>query len=211
MTKFLESMMAQCRKPSGLFGFIMTGSMNRGHAELTQWGLQVVSIGEDFTLLDVGCGGGATVRRLAEKAPCGKVYGIDYSEQSVAASRRINRHLIQTGQVDIRLGTVSDLPYEDNFFDLVSAVETHYFWPHLEADLREVRRVLKPGGSLLIIGALYKGSSMDERNAKWLEAGDMTNLSPDEFKALLSGAGYEDIEISLNPEQGWIRCLAVKP
>ena len=50
-------MMAQCRKPSGLFGFFMTGSMNHGHAELTQWGLQAVSIGEDFTILDVGCGG----------------------------------------------------------------------------------------------------------------------------------------------------------
>jgi ubiquinone/menaquinone biosynthesis C-methylase UbiE len=204
-------MMAQCRKPSGLFGFFMTGSMNHGHAELTQWGLRAVSIEEDFTILDVGCGGGATVRRLAEKAPRGKVYGIDYSGQSVAASCRTNRRLIQAGQVDIRQGTVSDLPYPDHTFDLVSAVETHYFWPDLEADLREVRRVLKPGGRLLIIGALYKGSPMDERNAKWLEAGDMANLSPDEFKALLSGAAYKDIEVSLNPEQGWIRCTAKKP
>lgn len=211
MARFLVSMLTQCRKPAGLYGFFMARSMNRGHAKLTEWGLKDVSIGEDFTILDVGCGGGATLRRLARLAPRGKVYGIDFSAQSVAASTRVNRRSIDAGQVDIRLGTVSDLPYPDAHFDLVSAVETHYFWPDLTADLREVRRVLKPGGRLLIVGALYKGSQFDERNAKWLEAGDMANLSPDEVNALLASAGYTDVQVNVDPDQGWIRCLAKKP
>ena len=211
MSKFLETTLAQCRKPSGLYGFFMTRSMNFGHAQLTAWGLKAVSVKEDFTILDVGCGGGATVHRLASMAPQGKVYGIDYSRQSVAASSRTNRRFIRAGQVDIRLGSVSDLPYPDNHFDLVTAVETHYFWPDLEADLREVLRVLNPAGKLLILGAAYKGSQFDARNAKWIEAGQMADLSADELSSLLSKAGYQNIQGGLEPDQGWIRCLAEKP
>ncbi len=185
--------------------------MNKHHADLTKWGLDAVKIREDDTILDVGCGGGVTVGRLARLASHGKVYGIDYSARSVASSLRTNRDRIRSGQVDIRQGTVSHLPYADDSFDLVTAVETHYFWPDLPNDLREVLRVLKPGGHILIIGAAYKGSRFDERNHKWIQAGDMADLSVDEFDALLSGAGFRDIHISTQEDEGWIRCLAQKP
>ncbi|HEY1771542.1 MAG TPA: class I SAM-dependent methyltransferase [Chthoniobacterales bacterium] len=64
--------------------------MNLGHSALTDWGLSGVSIGPGDTILDAGCGGGRTVSKLARAAAAGKVYGIDFSEASVAAARRFN-------------------------------------------------------------------------------------------------------------------------
>lgn len=44
-------------------------------------------------------------------------------------------------------------------FDLVTAVETHFWWPNLQADMREIFRVLKAGGKLIVIAEVYKGAN----------------------------------------------------
>jgi fibrillarin-like rRNA methylase len=67
--------------------------MNASHSKLTDWGLEQVCIEKHYTVLDAGCGGGRTVSKLAAIATEGKVYGIDYSEESVAASKRTNARL----------------------------------------------------------------------------------------------------------------------
>src|SRR5205807_2550456 len=82
----IDKIIAQCRKPSGLFGRFILWDMNRHHSKLTDWGLSHVSIKPNGRILDVGCGGGRTTAKLAEIASAGKVYGIDYSEHSVAAA-----------------------------------------------------------------------------------------------------------------------------
>src|SRR5215475_1472056 len=78
----------QCRRPSDREGRAVLQRMNLSHAAVTQWGLTHVAIGEDLTILDVGCGGGRTVDRLASIATCGTVYGVDFSEASVAMARQ---------------------------------------------------------------------------------------------------------------------------
>src|ERR1700759_5622545 len=100
----------QCRKPSSRAGRAVLHRMNLSHAELTTWALTHVQIGAAYTMLDVGCGGGRTIERLAVAAPEGKVYGIDYSDESVAVARETNRAEIERGRVDIQQGTVSRLP-----------------------------------------------------------------------------------------------------
>src|ERR1700690_3501039 len=118
----VKILLSQCSKPSGWHGRITLRNMNRGHAELTAWGLEHVSVQSRDTILDVGCGGGVTVARLAAMAPEGKTYGVDYSEESVAASRKENQVRIAECQVEILLGSVSHLPFPDRMFDLVTAV-----------------------------------------------------------------------------------------
>ena len=173
MSKLLD----QCRKPTGWLGRLFLWIMSRGHSKLTEWGLQQVSVGKGDTILDVGCGGGGTVRKLAAVAAEGKVCGIDHSEQSVAVARRTNRQGVAEGRVEIRQASVSALPFSDDLFDLVTAVETHYFWPDLPADMREVLRVLKPGGTLIIIAEAYKGGKHDKRLEKVAELTKMVFLT----------------------------------
>ena len=210
----VDKVIGQCRKPSGLFGRFILWDMNRHHSKLTDWGLSHVSIKKTDTILDVGCGGGRTISKLAELASDGKIYGIDYSEDSVTAAHRSNKRWIDIGRVSIRKGTVSQLPFPDGTFDLVTAVETHLFWPDLPNDFREVFRVLKPGGQLLIVAEIYKGGKhLEGVRKKIFEkhlAANMNLLTPAEHRALFTTAGLSDVQIFEELDKGWICVIGTR-
>ena len=69
--------------------------------------------------------------KLAASVTQGKVYGLDYSEAAVAVATRTNRQWIAMDRVEIRQGSVSHLPFVDETFDVVTAVETHFWWREL--------------------------------------------------------------------------------
>jgi ubiquinone/menaquinone biosynthesis C-methylase UbiE len=187
--------------------------MNSHHSKVTDWGLSHISIEKHNTVLDVGCGGGRTVKKLAAMATQGRVYGVDYSTESVAVATRTNRRWIEMGRVEIREGSVSHLPFSDHLFDLITAVETHFWWPYLPGDMREVFRVLKSGGTLIIIAEVYKGANT--ATARLVEKGlpvtGMKFLSVDEHRELLANAGFSDIQIIEEPGKGWICGIGRKP
>jgi ubiquinone/menaquinone biosynthesis C-methylase UbiE len=207
------TLLDQFRKPTGSLGRVVLQQMNSHHSELTDWGLAHISVGEHDTVLDIGCGGGRTVSKLAAIVTQGKVCGIDYSNASVAASRRTNAKQIDSGRVEIRQGSVSQLPFPDGVFDLVTAVETHFFWPNLPADLREVFRVLKPGGSFMIIAEVYKGGKMTEGSlaGQSFSFTNMTILSADEHRDLFTKTGFSDVQILEECDKGWLCCIGRKP
>jgi len=132
---------SQCQKPTGWLGRLILWNMNSRHSKLTDWGLSKISIRKQDIILDVGCGGGRTVSKLATIATEGKVCGLDYSSASVAVAKGTNRQWIEIGRVEIREGSVSQLPFTADMFDLVTAVETHFWWPDLPGDMGEVLRV----------------------------------------------------------------------
>jgi SAM-dependent methyltransferase len=204
-------MMKQARMPKGPLGLLFTWGMNIGHAELTNWGLGHISIGNHYKILDVGCGGGATTRKLARIASSGKVYGVDLSEKSVEISRRANKDLIKAGRVEIRHGSVSCLPFPDGVFDLAIAVETHYFWPNLVTDMQEIRRVLKSDGKLVVMGEAYMGGKHDDRNLMWMELGNMIILSINELSQSFAAAGYQDVKLIEEYDRGWICIMGKNP
>jgi ubiquinone/menaquinone biosynthesis C-methylase UbiE len=208
-----NSVLTHFQKPTGWLGRVNVWHMNRRHSRLTDWGLQQVSIGNGDTILDVGCGGGRTVYKLAEIAANGKVYGIDHSEASVAVSRRTNRDWIRTGRVEIECGSVSRLPFPDRMFELVTAVETHYYW-ELPADMREVLRVLKPGGTLIVIAEAYKGSKNDKQLQRFAELMATMNyalLTVDEHRDLFTKTGYSDVQVIEDYDKGWLCATGRKP
>jgi ubiquinone/menaquinone biosynthesis C-methylase UbiE len=204
----VDKVIAQCRKPSGFFGRFILWDMNRHHSKLTDWGLSHVSIKPNDKILDIGCGGGRTIHKLAAMASAGKVYGIDYSEDSVAASRRANARWIDIGRVEIQSGSVSQLPFASDTFDLVTAIETHLFWPNLANDFREIFRVLKSGGQFLIVAEIYRGGKHLEGVRKTIFekhlAANMNLLTPDEHRALFTNAGFSDVQIFEELDKGWI-------
>ena len=205
-----EKFVMQCRKPSGRFGRFVGCSMNFGHTKVRRWGLNHISIKPDSYVLDIGCGGGKTVKEIASSVPKGKVYGIDYSEDMVQLSKKVNHDLINRNIVEIMHGKVSSLPFPENMFDVVTAFETYYFWPDLMNDLKELKRVLKPGAFLLLVNEVYKDERFEKRNSKWVKMLDMNIHTPDEFKGFLSEAGYQIEKIDSLPEKNWITVVAQK-
>ena len=105
---------------------------------------------------------------------------------------------------------MSGLPFSDDLFDLVTAVETHYFWPDLPGDMREVQRVLKLGGTLIIIAEAYKGGKHDMRLQKVAELTKMVFLTAEEHRELFSNAGYSDVRVLERPDKGWICAIGRK-
>ncbi len=205
-------MVNQVRKPRGLIGKKITRKMNIVHASLAEWGLSHIKLGKDMIILDVGCGGGANVTYFAKIAAEGKVFGIDYSPISVKVSRELNKKYIEEGIVEVQEGSVSKLPFEDNTFDVVSGFEAYYFWPDLINDLKEIRRVLKNSGELLLVNEGYKCENKVAMDIieRWAKPGNLKLYSPEEYNNFLTKAGFSDIRIFEQKEKGWITAIAIK-
>jgi ubiquinone/menaquinone biosynthesis C-methylase UbiE len=201
----------QVRKPTGLIGERVVRAMNQAHAAMTDWGLTQVPIGKGDTILDVGCGGGRTVGRLAALAGEGSVDGIDYSAASVAASQKMNAREIQEGRVSIQLASVAALPFPDRTFDLVTAVETHYYWPDLPANLREVLRVLKPGGTFALIAETHRDGWRGALYSVPMWLVRAAHLSDAEHRDLLAQSGFAEVSTRHLPGRNWICALGRRP
>jgi ubiquinone/menaquinone biosynthesis C-methylase UbiE len=194
----------QVRKPDKWAGRFFLWLMNISHSGVTDWGLRHAAIKEDFTILDVGCGGGRTIEKLAGAARRSTVHGVDYAPGSVAASRARNAQLIKAGRAEITQATVSRLPFAEGRFDLVTAVETQYYWPEPIKDMQEILRVLKPGGTLLVIAESYKKGANDWLQGPVMKLIGSANLSVEEQRQLFAAAGYTDIQIFEERAKGWI-------
>lgn len=165
------------RKPEGKLGNIQLKSMNKEHTPVSLWGLKHLNLSPDDIVLDIGCGGGMNINRMARTAK--KVYGVDYSIESVNLSKEVNEEYIKEGKVEIYEGNVLKLPFEDNSFDVVTAFETVYFWPDIMKSFGEVKRVLKPGGMFLI----------------GCEANGANNLAMKFFDKMVDMTFYEDHDL----------------
>lgn len=196
------------RRPKGLGGKVMVDMMNLGHRALAEWGMRFLDVSADARVLDCGCGGGANIRALLKKCSQGIVKGIDYSPVSVKKARWLNQAAIQEGRCVVWQGSVEHIIFAKDWFDVVTAFETVYFWPDLPRCFREVYRVLKPGGTFLICNECGGDNAGDE---KWTEKiGGMTIYMDVELKAYLEQAGFRNIQVHKN-ERGWLCITARKP
>jgi ubiquinone/menaquinone biosynthesis C-methylase UbiE len=209
--KFTQRRLVNARKPTGKLGRSLIRAMNIRHYPITNWGLSHVLIGRQDIILDIGCGGGGTVYELAKTALNGKVYGIDFSDESVKVSWIKNKRFIQAGRVGIQQGSVSYLPFSGSIFDLITAVNTHNYWSNLVTDLQEVFRVLKPDGKLIIIGSMYEGGKHDKRNQKYAELIEIAFPSINELCELFLKVGYSKVQTFEKYNQGWMCVVGRKP
>ena len=196
---------SQFSRPSSLMGRLLLRSMNIGHGRLHQWGLKAAGIQLTDRVLDVGCGGGKAISRILEETRR-EVAGVDHSPEAVKTARRVNRAAISSGRLRIVESSVESLPFRDGFFDVVTAFETTYFWPELQAGLTEIHRVLNRGGRLVI------ANEFADRASAGAWAGRLNMRVPD--SEALAGAAYEAgflmVDVSVHPHNGWLRLVAAK-
>ena len=205
-----EDQWSQYRCPTGVTGRTVAAKMNKEHWHLTTWGLKHVNVKSGFTILDVGCGGGKTISRLARRVGQGKVYGLDQSAEMVDYSSQINRKLIAKNRAEIVQGSATKTGFKGEFFDLVTAIETYYFWPNLADAFQEIKRVLKKGGHLLIVSEMIKDGTYEAENAEIIAKTQVHLVAFEEMKRILQSAGYISVKIYRKRKSNWNAILAQK-
>ncbi|MEE1336572.1 class I SAM-dependent methyltransferase [Methanobrevibacter sp.] len=206
-----KELIRNARKPVGELGHQILDRMNESHESMAQWGVTHFEIQKDSKILDIGCGGGRNIERFAAQiSDDGRVVGIDYSEVSVEKSIELNRDAIDKGIVNVLQGSVSDMPFYDETFDIVTGFETIYFWPDFINDLKEVNRVLKKGGLVFFCNeAVYREGEM-EKYDDLVELLDMKIYSEDVLRESLEKTGFKDFKAFINEEKDWICITAIK-
>ena len=187
--------------PAGDAGHDMILRMNREHGPLRAWGFAHIPVGQ--SVLDVGCGGGAALAELAERFPEAKLAGCDVSLLAIETASALNEAHVKSGRMTFHLCGVPDLPFADGAFDTVFSVESLYFWPDAQAGLKEIRRVLAPGGAFMTVLEMV-GGAMNGRQLEIAEHLKMFCPTRDELKELMTAASFADVNVDFEPDRVWL-------
>ena len=199
----IKGLLKQGSKPTGFIGVIVGKLMNSFHLKKYSAGLKAIEIKEGWNCLDIGCAGGRLTRHLARKVPAGKVTGLDHSPEMIQLAIKVNHDLVEQRKMKFVHGSVAEMPFDDNSFNLVTAAETVQFWPSLPGDFAEVRRVLVDGGLFLIMNRYPP-----EDNEKWMQ--HLQIKGKDHYRELLTEAGFEKVSMDTELRKGWILIKAWK-
>lgn len=181
----------QYMKPHGEEGIKTIKDMNEEHRHISEFAFESVDVGKNDKILDIGCGGGANIEKFL-KLTENNVDGLDYSNISVQESIKRNQKAIDGGRCSVIQGDVSDMPIDDESYDLISAFSTIYFWPELDETFKEVARVIKPKGRFMIAQGTDGNHPDDEKWISTIEGMRIYNAG--ELNEYLLNAGFNSIE-----------------
>ena len=190
----------QCMKPHGEEGIQTIQNMNENHQSISEFAFSCVNVNDDDRILDIGCGGGVNIEKFL-KITKNNVDGLDYSEVSVAESIKRNQKAIDNERCKIIRADVSNMPLEDESYDLASAFETVYFWPDIGETFKEVSRIIRPDGRFMIAQGT-DGTHPDDE--KWLATVEGMNVyTAPELEKYLLDAGFKSVK-SFKKENDYI-------
>ncbi len=187
----------QFGKPSGLFGRFIGNGMARSNAYDASWTVSLLDIQPESRVLEIGFGPGVSTQFASEKASKGFVAGIDHSRTMVQAARKRNAQAIKAGRIDLKRGDVATLPYPGESFDRAFSLHSIYFWDDPVDSIKELKRVLKPGGLLAItIQPKDKWAAAQQRETSLRKLYFGADLA-----AMFAEAGLRDVRVETSPEQ----------
>lgn len=195
--RFLRMFAIQLGNPRGLLGKLIGRVIfTKGNASINTWIVQLLDIQPSDHILDIGCGPGLAIQGFAAHATQGLVAGIDASALMVQEASKRNATAIKTGLVEIQQGDASTLPYIDASFDKVAATHVIYFWSDVVATLQELRRVLRPGGTVAI------GFQLEEYMPRvaqqgFAQTGATLYSMTEDVATLLAASGFTHIRVEM--------------
>lgn len=192
-----EFLIKQSQKPSGLIGRVITKIWSFYFKKLSLWAIKQTTISDNYRILEIGYGGGSTIKNLLALNKNLEIHGIDISKESYRTAQRVHSDSIRKGSVQLKIGNVENIPYQNNYFDRVFAIQTHIFWKDIKKSFQEVYRVLSSNSTLIIASEKEKihYHMTDYRTSH-------------EFSQLLTSIGFSKIEEKQN--RNWILYIVYK-
>lgn len=186
-----EFLIKQSQKPSGLIGRVITKIWSFYFKKLSLWAIKQTTISDNYRILEIGYGGGSTIKNLLALNKNLEIHGIDISKESYRTAQRVHSDSIRKGSVQLKIGNVENMAYQNNYFDRIFAIQTHIFWKDIKKSFQEVYRVMSSNSTLIIASEKEKihYHMTDYRTSH-------------EFSQLLTSIGFSKIEEKQN--RNWI-------
>ena len=186
--------LAQFHQPTGAAGHVAGWIMGRRSSNVARnrWAVGLLDIQPTDRVIELGCGPGVAIAALADRAVRGLVVGVDHSQVMIRQAAGRNRAAVRAGRVSLMHAPVEGLSVSDRPFDAALAVNTVGMWPDPTARLRELARLLRPGGRIALVSqprcpgatAATSAAAADELAGLLTEAGfgqlrtEMLDLDP---------------------------------
>ena len=164
-------------------------SMERGHRPTGEQAIARMKLTPDAQVLDLGCGSGWATRLMAEKASSGRVVGVDISDEMIELARNSS---VDFPNTDFQVAGADDLPFPDRTFTHAFSMESLYYYQDIAAALREVARVMAPGGLFVAVMDLYLENRPSHQWIHQLKV-PVQLLSIADYHTLFRGAGFTHV------------------
>lgn len=184
-----QELAKQLRKPEGESGKQVGEQMNKGNKHICLNSYQLLKPKANEHILEIGMGNGFFIQDLFQMAENLTYTGIDFSPTMIVEATALNQDKVTSGQVTFTQASIEKLPVEDNQIDAITTTNTVYFWPEAKENAKELYRILKSGGRVLI--AYRDKGCMDK--IKLTEFG-FNKYSINEVEQFLVTAGFMDVK-----------------
>ena len=195
------------RRPQGVLGTFIIEKMNEDHGPLFDFVFSHLDCSHIRNGLDLGCGGGLILERMLQNQ-VKHVTGLDYSRLCIERSLKHNQRAVESGVCNVVQGDVIQMPFGNEAFDLVSAIETVSFWPDIALAFSEVHRVLAPKGLFCICN---ESDGTDDPSVQQSSLSDgFRTYTEEELRTLLKQSGFTNIRVFRKDFTHWLMLLAEK-
>ena len=201
--------LSQAAKPSGVKGMVLAYLMRSVHRGEYRAVAEALRLGSDDRFLEIGCGSGFFLWKYASGTAASA--GLDHSADMVAMAGRRNRRRVQAGAAEFRQGDAASLPWQDGSFTAAAAIATFMFWPQPQDALKEIHRILRPGGRLVISLGWNADDGLDHTGH--VEKYGIRIYSESELQTMLERAGFSRVSITRTKafmSPGLMVCKAVR-
>jgi SAM-dependent methyltransferase len=164
--------------------------MEKGHRPVGEQAIERMHLSPKSIVLDVGCGSGWATRLMAQKTWRGRVVGIDISDEMVVLSRETSKDF---PNVEFKVASAETLPFRNNEFTHAFSMESLYYYSNMLAALREIHRVIVPGGLFVTVIDLYLENHPSHRWVDELKV-PVHLLGIPEYRTMLHETGFVNIK-----------------
>jgi SAM-dependent methyltransferase len=176
--------------PEGEIGKAVTANLNKSNAGGYSAALAKLGVTAGDRVIEIGFGNGREIPRVVSLSADVTYFGLDISDTMVTEAAEFNADAVRQGRVTVARGTSAAIPADADAFNKALAINAIYFWPDPMADLREIRRILRSGGRL-VLGALAPRSAVGRAV---FQHGFRLYEKP-EIENLLTSAGFAKVSI----------------